>query len=112
MFATRERSISPLRRTIRPSRATIACLTSSSSRSRRWTIASLEIVAAPWRANAFSVSLFPAPIPPVIATETGRTRLLPLGVLGGGLELGLGLGTGVRLGLRSGLGLVGDGVRL
>ena len=54
--------------------STIACFTSSSSRSRRWTISSLETVAAPWRANAFSASLLPAPMPPVIATASGRTR--------------------------------------
>src|SRR5215210_3604072 len=38
-------------------------------------MSSLETTAAPWRANARSVSDFPAPIPPVIATETGRERL-------------------------------------
>ena len=31
-----------------------------------------ESTAAPWRANAFSASLFPAPIPPVTAIATGR----------------------------------------
>jgi hypothetical protein len=35
-------------------------------------MSSLEMTAAPWRANARSSSLFPAPIEPVIATATGR----------------------------------------
>src|SRR5919201_1714211 len=45
--------------------------TFSSSRRSRCTISSLDAVAAPWRANASNASLFPAPMPPVIATATG-----------------------------------------
>jgi hypothetical protein len=51
-------------------------LTSESVRIRWWTISSLETTAAPCRAKAFSASLFPAPMPPVIATETGALLLL------------------------------------
>jgi hypothetical protein len=35
-------------------------------------MSSLEMTAAPWRAKARRVSDFPAPIPPVTATATGR----------------------------------------
>ena len=35
-------------------------------------MSSLETTAAPCRSNACSNSLFPAPIPPVTATATGR----------------------------------------
>jgi hypothetical protein len=35
-------------------------------------MSSLETVAAPWRANAASAALFPAPMPPVMATASGR----------------------------------------
>ena len=45
-----------------------SCQTVSSPRSMAWTISSDEIVAAPCFANAFSASLLPAPMPPVIAT--------------------------------------------
>src|SRR5207244_1962843 len=55
-----------------PKRSSSAARTSSSSRRSRWTMSSLEIVAAPCRANAFSASVLPAPMPPVIATATGR----------------------------------------
>src|SRR5436190_11114896 len=58
-----------------PHRSRRAAWTSSSSRSSRWTISSLEIVAAPWRANASSAALLPAPMPPVTATVVS---LLPL----------------------------------
>src|SRR6266487_4537407 len=77
-------------------------------------MSSLEIVAAPWRAKALSASVLPAPMPPVIATATGRDgdppsgrkrppwRLplfgfggrrgrLALGVAGAGLVRGLGV---------------------
>src|SRR5512132_1878771 len=87
-----------------PKRSSSAARTSSSSRRSRWTMSSLEIVAAPCRANACSASVFPAPIPPVIATATGRTRLLlfgfgsrrrrgspSLGVAGARLVRGLGV---------------------
>ena len=47
-----------------------------SSRSRRWTISSLETVAAPWRLNESSASLFPAPMPPVMATAIGLAKLV------------------------------------
>ena len=98
----------------------------SSRRSSSWTISSLETVAAPCRANAASASLFPAPMPPVIATATGRVtprRTLLVGrrrsTLGSAAarprpsDLGLGLGRelclGLRLGLSLGLGLcLGD----
>ena len=57
-----------------PKRSTIGRLHLSSSRSRRWTISSLEITAAPCRSNALQRLLFPAPMPPVMATATGRCR--------------------------------------
>src|SRR6266480_4206965 len=57
-----------------PKRSSSAARTSSSSRRSRWTMSSLETVAAPCRANACSASVFPAPMPPVIATATGRDR--------------------------------------
>src|SRR5262249_59070093 len=59
-----------------PKRSTSSRLTSGSLRSRRWTISSLEIVAAPWRANASRAALLPAPIGPVIATARGFVLLL------------------------------------
>src|SRR5215210_4143349 len=116
--ATRPRSISPPSfRTPSPSRSTIARLTPSSLRSRWWTISSLETVAAPSRANARSASVFPAPIPPVIATATGRLKLCGLvGFFVGGRGFGCGCGFGLdhwlglgrrsrlRLGLRLDLG--------
>src|SRR5215212_4618010 len=111
--ATRARSISPPSfRTPSPSRSTIARLTLSSLRSRWWTISSLETVAAPRRANACSASVLPAPIPPVIATATGRRKLGGLfGFFVGGRRLGLGLRLG--LGGRDRLGLGSrDGLRL
>src|SRR5919199_2652018 len=102
------RSIAPERSsTCVPKRSTTSRFTSSSFASSRWTISSLEATSAPRRANAFNASLFPAPIPPVIATA--------IGLLGGrlfvdrglGLGLGLGLGFGFRgrffLGSRRGL---------
>src|SRR5215212_8487579 len=99
--ATRARSISPPSfRTPSPSRSTIARLTSASLRSRWWTISSLETVAAPSRANARSASVFPAPIPPVIATATGRLKLRGLvGFFVAGRRFGCGLGLGHGLGL-------------
>src|SRR5688500_3512053 len=39
-------------------------------------ISSLEMVAAPCRANARRASDFPAPMPPVMATATGRRLVL------------------------------------
>ena len=72
-----------------PKRSSSALLTSVSSSIRSWTISSLEIVAAPWRANASSASLFPAPMPPVIATLSGFFGLV---------RLGFGLGVRLRLG--------------
>src|SRR5438552_16696370 len=75
-----------------PKRSRSARRTSSSSSISSWTIASLEIVAAPWRANAASASLLPAPTPPVIATSRrfvvvfrscGRFDVLGLGGLVG-----------------------------
>jgi hypothetical protein len=50
-------------------------------------MSSLETVAAPWRANSFSAVLLPVPMPPVIATETGRGGLLLLVRCCGGLGL-------------------------
>ena len=82
-----------------PNRSSSAARTSGSSSIRSWTISSLEIVAAPWRANACSASLFPAPMPPVIATSSR------LGFFGLGLSVGRGLGLGFGLGLRLGRGL-------
>src|SRR5207245_4536507 len=55
-----------------PQRSRRAACTSSSPRRSRWTISSLEIVAAPWRAKASSASDLPAPMPPVTATVIGR----------------------------------------
>src|SRR4029079_4491411 len=67
------RSICPASSRIRsPKRSSSAFRTRESSRIRRWTIWSLETVAAPWRAKAARASLLPAPMPPVIATATGR----------------------------------------
>ena len=54
-------------------------------------MSSLETTAAPWRSNACRSSLFPAPIPPVTATETGREDLGLLVVLRLDGRLGLGL---------------------
>src|SRR5690242_19275929 len=88
-----------------PKRSRRASRTSSSSRSRRWTISSLEMTAAPWRAKAARASLLPAPMPPVMATAIGRVKLL--GLLGGSLGLGGGLGFGGRLGPLGRLGLDG-----
>src|SRR3989475_8542077 len=42
-------------------------------------MSSLEIVAAPWRAKALRASVLPAPMPPVIATATGRDGDPPSG---------------------------------
>src|SRR4051794_12049734 len=93
------RSISPSSpRMPSPRRSSIACLIAGSARSRWWTISSLETVAAPWRANAFSAVLLPTPIPPVIATEIGFGRLLLLVALGRS-RFGLGGLVGGRLGL-------------
>src|SRR5262245_2900031 len=103
MSAIAPRSISPRGSSTRsPRRSTTAWCTSSSSRSRRWTMSSLEIVATPWRAKAASASLFPAPMPPVMATAIGRDKLL--GLFGGAL------GLDGRRGL--GGGLFGSGHRL
>src|SRR6266540_436593 len=93
MSAMRPRSTWPSGpKTPSPKRSRTAARTSSSERSRSWTISSLEITAAPWRANAPSASDFPAPIPPVTATATGRalgglfflrrSRIAALGVAG------------------------------
>src|SRR5512132_3816373 len=105
MSAIAPRSISPRGSSTRsPKRSTTAWCTSSSACSRRWTMSSLEIVAAPCRAKAASASLFPAPMPPVMATAIGRAKLL--GLFGGALGLGgrLGLGSGF---FRCELGLLG-----
>src|SRR6266508_2436024 len=73
MSAMRPRSTWPSGpKTPSPKRSRSAARTSSSELSRSWTISSLEITAAPCRANARSASDFPAPIPPVTATATGR----------------------------------------
>src|SRR5512132_2251816 len=79
-----------------PKRSSSAPLTSGSSSISSWTISSLESVAAPWRANARSASLFPAPMPPVIATLSGF-RLIGLRWLGFGFQRGLGFGYRDRL---------------
>src|SRR5262249_38614910 len=63
-----------------PKRSSNAPLTSGSSSISSGTISSLEIVAAPWRANARSASVLPAPMPPVIATLRGFFRLVSLGL--------------------------------
>src|SRR5262245_49819895 len=118
-----------------PKRSTSWARTSSSSLSSRCTISSLEMTAAPCRANAARASLLPAPMPPVMATAIGLAkllrglfggslglgdRLLGRGFLGGSLGLGgrllgrrllgrrLGLGCRLQLGLR----LLGLGRRL
>src|SRR3954454_23319735 len=70
-----------------PYRSSRAPLTSGSSSISSWTISSLEIVAAPWRPNARSASLFPAPMPPVIATLSGFFGFVALGLVGDGLCL-------------------------
>src|SRR5690349_19307859 len=86
--ASAERSTSPSSaKSPSPKRSRRASRTSSSSRSRRWTISSLEMTAAPWRAKAARASLLPAPMPPVMATAIGRVKLL--GLVGGSLCLGL-----------------------
>src|SRR6266545_6521283 len=73
MSAMRPRSTWPSGpKTPSPKRSRTAARTSSSEPSSSWTISSLEITAAPCRANARSASDFPAPIPPVTATATGR----------------------------------------
>src|SRR5262249_39190878 len=99
-----------------PQRSRIACRTSSSSASSRCTKSSLETVAAPWRANAASASLFPAAMPPVSATVTGRGTLFRFGRRGlvgalDGLVVGgrrLDFGGRLRIALRS--GIVGEDV--
>src|SRR5262245_9674834 len=73
------------RRSLVPKRSTSAALTPGSSYSS-WTTSSLEIVAAPWRANAASASLLPAPMPPVIATASGLALALGLLSLFGGVR--------------------------
>src|SRR5215207_3350459 len=93
MSAMRPRSTWPSGpKTPSPKRSRTAARTSSSERSRLWTISSLEITAAPCRTNARSASDFPAPIPPVTAIATGRalgglfflrrSRIAALGVAG------------------------------
>ena len=46
---------------------------------------------APWRSNAARASLFPAPMPPVIATASGRLGVLGVSLFGccGWLALGV-----------------------
>ena len=46
----------------------------SSAARRWWTISSLETVAAPWRLNAASAWLLPAPMPPVMGDGDGLER--------------------------------------
>jgi hypothetical protein len=86
-------------RLVVPKRSSSAPSTSGSSSINWWTISSLEIVAAPWRANARSASLFPAPIPPVIATLSGFFGLV---------RLGFGFRSGLSFGFRDGLGFSFD----
>src|SRR5712691_7107380 len=77
-----------------PQRSRIAARTPSSSARSVCTNSSLDAVAAPCRANAASASLFPAAMPPVSATVTGRCTLLG----GNGLVRALdGLGCRLRL---------------
>src|SRR5512133_3519937 len=83
MPATAARSAPSLPITFGPNRSTSARRTSGSLRSTRCTISSLERVAAPLRANASSAALLPAPIPPVIATASGRLALV---LVGNGLD--------------------------
>ena len=79
-------------RSVVPNRSSNAARTSGFWAISSWTISSLEIVAAPWRANATSASLLPAPIAPVIATLSGRFRLVGLWIRRLGLDFeGLGL---------------------
>src|SRR4051794_29554816 len=96
-----------------PSLASSARRTSGSLASRWWTISSLETVAAPWRAKNLSAVLLPVPIPPVIATATGRLRALLL-VVGRCRSLRLGglFGLGSRFGLFGRVGLLRGGLRL
>src|SRR5436309_971554 len=87
-----------------PKRSRSAARTSASSRRSWWTMSSLEIVAAPCRAKACKASVLPAPILPVIATATGRMKLL----LGGFARRGRWFAFGVarsRLVGRLGVGL-------
>src|SRR5882724_9463229 len=79
MRATAARSAPSLPVTPGPNRSTSSRRTSGSLRSRRCTISSLDLVAAPCRANASSAALLPAPIPPVIATARGRFALVLVG---------------------------------
>src|SRR4051812_49889420 len=86
-----------------------ASRTSGLERRSSWTISSLEMTAAPWRAKALSASDFPAPMPPVTATATG----LRLGLVAAFL-VGVGFGDSpslIRLRLPARLQLVGLGGR-
>src|SRR5258705_9306685 len=77
-----------------PHLSRIAARTPLSSARSVCTSSSLDAVAAPWRANAASASLFPAAMPPVSATVTGRCTLFG----GDGLVRALnGLGCRLRL---------------
>src|SRR3954449_10537122 len=92
-----------------PKRCSSADFTSGSSYSS-WTTSSLEIVAAPWRAKAASASLFPAPMPPVIATASGLCGLVSLVRRGRGLTLGVAgalLFGGARIGFDARIRLFG-----
>src|SRR6185312_15672654 len=81
------RSTSPSSpKTPSPKRSRSASRTFASSCRRRWTMSSLEMTAAPCRAKAARASLFPAPMPPVMATAIGLAKLL--GLVGGSLGLG------------------------
>ena len=62
-------------------------------------------MAAPWRANAFSASLLPAPMPPVIATARGRRSGRGLVVVVVGLA---GVGRSAARDDRGVLGRLGD----
>src|SRR5215210_6058304 len=77
------------------------------------TTSSLEIVAAPRRANAASASLFPAPTPPVTATASGLRRLF----VGRGRRFAVRIARALllwcdRVGLDALIDLLGSDVRL
>src|SRR5919204_1103326 len=100
MFPIARRSTLPASsRIASPNRSRSAERTCSSSRNRLWTMASLESVAAPWRADEGSASVFPPPMPPVIAAATGRGTLFA-GFWGRSRRLALGVAGPLLLGGR------------